>query len=82
MPTAESGLDNMPVFTACFVLNSLQCSFFDLAVLLDLLCFYCCLNSRTPLAKLELWLAWFFSNFLLLECVVYLRSLSNLISNK
>lgn len=51
MPVAESGLDNMPMFTACFVLDSLQCSFFDLSVLLGLLCFYCCFNSRALLAK-------------------------------
>lgn len=57
MPVAESGLDSMPMFTACFVLDSLQCSFFDLSVLLGLLCFYCCLNSRALLAKLELWFA-------------------------
>lgn len=82
MSIAESGLDNMSIFNVCFVLNSLQCSFFDLSVLLGLLCFYCCLNSRALLATLELWLAWFFSDFLLLENLVYLASLPNLISNK
>lgn len=57
MPVAESGLEHESVFTACFVLDSLQCSFFDLSVLLCLLCFYCCLNSGALLAKFELWLA-------------------------
>lgn len=57
MPIAESGLDSMSMFTPCFIPDSLLCSLFDLSVLLGLLCFYCCLNSRAPLAKLELWFA-------------------------
>lgn len=57
MPIAESGLDSMSVFSACFILDSLLCSSFDLSVLLGLLSFYCCLNSRALIAKLELWFA-------------------------
>ena len=81
MPTAEPGLNNMPMLTACFILDSLHCFFFELSVVLGLLCFYDCLSSRAVVAKLELWLGCFFSHFLLLESLVDLRSLSDLISN-
>lgn len=63
MLTAESGLNNMPMLTACCILDSLQCFFFELSVFSGLLCFYYCVSSRAIAAKLELWLAWFFLPF-------------------
>lgn len=53
MLTFESGINNMRMFTAGCILDSLQCYFFDLSLLLGLLCFYYCLSPRVVIAKLE-----------------------------